>query len=218
MNQKRLDDDYKYHRITPSELKSFKKYLPKIRQAYLQIKSQFIGKTKEYIYVVNNREIRSLVVTFKNSHFMHLCGVKYYHGAKGFIKDLRSNHLKLENLYVKEDGTTFQKLQVIDKVGLLDSLETKISIGNKLVKIHYDNLVRTKADIVGIAIDTDANGDHFPLSLLNLSVSDTHTLTTFDVVAIIEENKITHLKSCLCKQKNCSQKINDYIDKRLHTN
>lgn len=56
---------------------------------------------------------------------------------------------------------------------------------------------------------------HFPLSLLNISVEDTHTLTSFSVVAILEESQRTHVKKCLLKQRNCPRKLNEHIEKLL---
>lgn len=147
---------------------------------------------------------------------MHLCGVKYDKGAKGFINDLKHNKLKLENLYLKEDGSTFQKLEVIDKIPLLNELGTMISIGNNMARIHYDNLLRTEANILGIAIDTDANGIHFPLSLLKISAKDAHTLTSFEVIAILEEDQKTHIKKCLVKKEHCPARVIDCINERIH--
>ncbi|BDR57132.1 PBECR4 domain-containing protein [Xylocopilactobacillus apis] len=208
-----LSNDRDYHKITLSETNSFKKYLPSIQKALRDTKDHFIGKVKIYIYVVNDREICSLPITFQSRHFMHLCGVKYSTGPRGFIKDLERKKLNLQNLYLKEDGSTFQKLEVIDKINLLDTLDTAVSIGNSMARIHYNSLLRTKANILGIAVDNDSNGVNFPLSLLNLSVID--TLTSFKVVAILEENKSTHVKKCLQKDKNCNNKINEYIDQLL---
>lgn len=165
-----LNNDHAYHKITISEINSFKKYIPNIQKAFSLTEKHFIGKVKTYVYIVNSREIRSLPITFQNKHFMHLCGVKYVRGSRGFVNDLRKKKLDLQNLYLKNDGSTFQKLEVIDKIDLLDSLNTKVSIGNKMASIHYSNLLRTKSDILGIAVDTDNNGMNFPLSLLNLSI------------------------------------------------
>ncbi len=46
MNQKLLDNDPDYHKITSSELISFKTYLPKIQNSFSIIKKHFIGKIK----------------------------------------------------------------------------------------------------------------------------------------------------------------------------
>lgn len=146
---------------------------------------------------------------------MHLCGVKYVRGSRGFVNDLRKKKLDLQNLYLKNDGSTFQTLEVIDKIDLLDSLSTKVSIGNKMASIHYSNLLRTKSDILGIAVDTDNNGMNSPLSLLNLSIKDSHTLTSFKVVAILEENKTTHVKRCSQIGEHCSEKVKVEIAKLI---
>lgn len=215
MHYQLLNKDHAYHKITISEINSFKKYVPNIQKAFSLTKKHFIGKVKTYVYVVNSREIRSLPITFQNKHFMHLCGVKYVRGSRGFVNDLRKKKLDLQNLYLKNDGSTFQKLEVIDKIDLLDSLSTKVSIGNKMASIHYSNLLRTKSDILGIAVDTDNNGMNSPLSLLNLSIKDSHTLTSFKVVAILEENKTTHVKRCSQIEEHCSEKVKVEIAKLI---
>ncbi len=84
-----------------------------------------------------------------------------------------------------------------------------------LAKIHYDNLLRTKPNVLGIAVATDDNGMNFPLSLLTISAKDTYTLTSFKVFAILEENKSTHAKKCLLKGKFYNQKIDNYIGQLL---
>lgn len=216
MNRQSLDNNPNYHHITSSEIKAFNKYLPNVRKALDLTKKHFIGKMKTYVYVINNRDVQALSVLFQRKHFMHLCGVEYPTGANGFVSDLQRKKLKLQNLYIKEDGSTFQKLEVIDQIALLDTLDTKVSIGNKRVNIQYDNLLRTKANILGIAVKADNNGINFPLSLLNLSVAE--TFTSFKVVAILEENTSTHVKTCLQIEKDCTEKVKKEIDKLLDIN
>lgn len=148
---------------------------------------------------------------------MHLCGVKYNNGgAQSFFKSLKNQELKLDKLLIKDDSSTFQKLDVIDNIDLLNGLNTKVSIGKSFAGIHYDNMIKSKKQCLGIAIDKDDNGIGYPLSLLNLSKRDTKSLTSFDVVAILEENKLTHKKICLCKRSNCDTKIDKYIEEHLN--
>lgn len=195
-----------YHKITPAEIKAFNARLPAIHIALNTMKKSFIGKKKLYLYVVGNKEIKLQELSFSNRHFMHLCGVKYSNGAKGFINDLNKKRLNLNLLSVKSDGTTFQKLQIIDQIDRLDSLQTQISIGNNMASIHYDSLLKTKERILGIAIKKDANDKYIPLSLLNLSVKDNKSLTSFEVIAILEENEATKERSCVKKREDCPQK------------
>ncbi|QOP54209.1 hypothetical protein HCC75_12520 (plasmid) [Levilactobacillus brevis] len=100
--------------MTPSEINSFKSYLPSIQEAFLLTQKHFIGKIKTYVYVVNNRKICSLPITFQNKHFMHLCGVKYATGARGFIKDLKRKQLNFPNCQIK--CNTFDLFLVIGLV------------------------------------------------------------------------------------------------------
>lgn len=215
MNRQPLDNDQSFHRITPSEVRAFNNYLPSIEKALKLAKKHFIGKIKIYVYVVNNRDVCSLPVFFRNRHFMHLCGVKYVRGANAFARDVKAQRLRLQDLYIKEDGSTFQKLEVVDKIDLLDTLNTKVSIGSNGIKLHFDNLVRTKADVIGMAVKNDKSGENFPLSLLSLPATALRRTTSFNVVAILEENPDTHKRRCAQIEENCTKKIKEEINSLL---
>lgn len=210
-------NDENYHKINTSEIKTFNTYIPIIRESLKTIKTNFIGKKKTYVYVKNMRCIDSISVIFKNNNLMHLYGVKYKDGSKQFVYDIKHKKLNFHYLRVKDDGSTFQKLQVINQIDILNTLNTRISIGNNIANIHYDSLLRSREDILGIAIKNDENGNPYPLSLLNLSNDITKTLTSFKVLAIIEEDVNTHICSCLQRKDNCPQKVNQWIEEFIRS-
>ena len=47
---------------------------------------------------------------------MHLCGVDYRKGAGSFFDDCLNRHVIIDELKIKKDGTTMQKLQVLGSI------------------------------------------------------------------------------------------------------
>lgn len=47
---------------------------------------------------------------------MHLCGLYYSRGAKNFFLDCLDKKLDVSSLLVKKDGTTIQKLAILNSV------------------------------------------------------------------------------------------------------
>lgn len=91
----------------------------------------------------------------------------------------------MENLLVKADGTTFQKLQVINLLPELSKLDLKITSAGKYLKLQYDHAIRTRRELMAIAFQFDTDG-YIPLSLLNLSDTKFRNNELYGVLAIVD--------------------------------
>ena len=75
-------------------------------------------------------EIESVELHFSPTNFSHLCGVDYRKGAGSFFDDCLNRHVIIDELKIKKDETTIQKLQV------LGSIEEVLLFLNKHIEIE----------------------------------------------------------------------------------
>lgn len=156
-----------------------------LKVAFSYVEADLCDRERYYFYQKDGR-IMSMQLKVKRENFMHLCGLSYRNGgAKRFWHDLKHNHLILENLQVKTDGTTFQKLQVISLLPELSKLDVKITSAGKYLKLQYDHAIRTKRELMAIAFQFDIDG-YVPVSLLNLSDTKFRNNTIYGVLAIVD--------------------------------
>lgn len=208
-----------YHRPNTKEILKVKNNYLKIKMALEIIQTDFVARKKTYVYVTNDgRSIGSVELNLSKKNLMHLCGLKYDNGARQFYQGIKSDKLNWSKIWIKDDGTTFQKLAVIDNIDLLNGLNAKISIGkgNKFAVLQYNNLIRSGEDILALAITRDDNNEGIPISLLNLKMKTQRRIgiPAFTVYAIIDENVTTHNKKLRIKN-GCSSKIKQYVDELL---
>ncbi|AKP64124.1 PBECR4 domain-containing protein [Levilactobacillus koreensis] len=186
-------DVVRTHRLTLKEKRQFINELPKIYQAQQFILENLIGKSRFFFYETG-KQVKWLDVRFGKNNFMHLCGIKYQGGAKRFWEKAISNKLSMDFIEVKNDGSTFQKLKVITAIRELNKSKLELTSSGVFLKLHYDHLLRTRKDIMGIAL-TETDYHYTPLSLLNLQNQQGkfNNLGTklFDVIAIVDMDLMT---------------------------
>jgi len=190
---KDYEDDGATHPLNEKEKRQFINNLPKLYSAQKFISDNLIGKARYYFYK-DDRKMKWIEVRFGKKNFMHLCGVKYVGGPRRFWDKACQNRLSLKQLEVKNDGSTFQKLQVINAIKDLGSLKLVITSQGVLLRLHYDHLLRTKREIMGIGLgETDYH--YVPLSLLNLQDQQdkfkTRRTQSFSVAAIVDKDIVT---------------------------
>lgn len=211
-----------YHKPDAVGLDKVKLNYSKIKQALTIIQTEFVSKKKTYIYIANNgRKIGSVELNLRKRNLMHLCGFKYENGARQFFQAINNNKLNWKKVWIKDDGSTFQKLAVIQKLNLLSGLDAEISIGrgNRAAILQYDNLLRSKEEILALAISYDDHGEGIPISLLNLNMKTKRKIgiPAFPVYAVITENVVTHKKQAKIR-KNSPQKIRQLVESKLKDN
>ncbi|MCQ9628664.1 MULTISPECIES: PBECR4 domain-containing protein [Pasteurellaceae] len=138
------------------------RYINLIEEAAKFFNDHFINK--KVIYRTENQEI---TVIFKRTNFMHLCGIRYTDGAAKFFRAAISKKLDLSKMGVKDDGTTFLKLSLLQSVKFLLSAEISLADRAIYLHLHFDKALRTKKQIFALTL---INDEHIfvPQSLLNL--------------------------------------------------
>ena len=152
-----------YKRMTTKESSQIKRYLKSIYKAVNILQADFVDKKISYVGVES-----TISIVFSASNFMHLCGVEYKRGPNLFFQDALDEKIKLENIKIKVDGTTFLKLQVLGSIGLL--LDENISIVGEGIfsSLRYDSAIRTRKKILALSLMQEGT-TYVPISLLNLT-------------------------------------------------
>lgn len=142
-----------------NELKAFSKMLTSTAE---YLKAHFVGKQ---LYFCTQKD--TVMLVFKSSNYMHLCGVNYEKGANSFFSDCLNETIDISMIHVKKDGTTFQKLRVLSAIPLLLRVNTSLVKKGKYLYLEFDFAIRTRQQIVALTLNR-TSGYYYPESLLNL--------------------------------------------------
>ncbi len=152
--QFRTINTLEYNRIVHS--------IPSLYKIAKYFKDNFFGK--KVVYCTRNQKIS---VYFSESNFMHLCGLYYSRGAKNFFLDCLDKKLDVSSLLVKKDGTTFQKLAILNSVTELTSPHVRLTGSGRYLYLEFDYALRTKKQILALTLK-DTSKKIVPQSLLDL--------------------------------------------------
>ena len=141
-----------YRSSNDKEKQKLKIFLPAIQKAAIFYDDSFMNKR-----IVYYTKYRSIELTSIKSNFMHLCGVNYRWGAHRFFDDILSHRLKLDDISIKNDGTTYQKLRVIDNLPELLSKHVRLVTSGKFLFLKYDYALRTSKQILALTLVSNKN-------------------------------------------------------------
>jgi hypothetical protein len=155
-----------YKKMSDKEKNQMIRHLNAIYHAANTLHDNFIDKKLSYVC-----ETSTITIVFSATNFMHLCGIEYHRGTASFFRDSLDKKLSLPHIKIKNDGTTFQKLQVVRCIEML--LDKNISIVGSGVYsyLKYDAAIRTRKKIVALSLKQEAS-TYVPISLLNLTTKE----------------------------------------------
>lgn len=151
-----------YKRPNYNEMRKLQTYFKQMHEAATFFDSYFKGK--KVIFTTQDKEIS---VIFFASNFMHLCGVSYKNGSKCFFDDCVNQRVAVENIMIKKDGTTFQKLQVIGNSRDLITNQVLLTERESYLCLEFDYSLRTRKQILALTL-VESNFKYVPQSLINL--------------------------------------------------
>lgn len=188
---KRNAHENRYVSMTPKDQQRFRENTLVLQAVQTYLYVNFSNREKVYFYVKNQR-IQTLSFLFKSKHFQHLCGFKYERGAKTFWRELVHGRVNIHQLKVLKDGTTWQKIRVLEQLYALGTLDVQITEGGVYLYSDYTNSmisVRHKIFQLLLAEDNDPAIDgQFPFSLRNLQ-GDSHRLPIgYPVIGVLDLN------------------------------
>ena len=100
--------DERFKRMNRNEEKWLVANFNLLRDLAKFFKEHYIGK-----HVISESEGLKVTVKMVKSNFMHLCGIWYRFGAKKFFNNLLEGKVKIQYVFVKKDGLTSQKMEVM---------------------------------------------------------------------------------------------------------
>lgn len=118
--------------------------------------------------IIYKSESNIIQMKFDKIHLMHLTGIKHKKGARVFYKEAKRNKLNVDNLLFKKDGTTTQKLLVIEHTQKLLTKDIELLDGGITLKMSYDNVIRTKEFLIALLLK-NIDDNLIPYSLFNIS-------------------------------------------------
>lgn len=129
----------------------------------------------EFIFVFYNKErkIEYKKVKFMKNNFLHLTGVQTELSPKEFYKNLKKKRLKVDDIKLKEDGTTRLKLEILEKMHHLIYTPTIIGDYDGFLKINLkvDSVVgNTKSQGICMGLKEINQNNYVPKSLLKENV------------------------------------------------
>lgn len=201
-----------YRNLNPKDTIKIIKFFPNLLNTTLFIKENLIGKA---MYILTEETYVKLVVT--ESNFMHLCGIEYREGANKFFNACLNNKLEINSIKIKNDGTTYQKLKVINQLENLFSNPCQLTTGNSYLKLQFDAAIRTRKQIVALAMGNNRDS-YYPLSLLDLK-GMRHFETGDKVICIYTIDLLSNTLTTIFKEKEwnvieCKSEKNGFEIKR----
>jgi hypothetical protein len=157
-----MKKEEQYRRINTLEYNKIIQSIPLLNKIANYFKDYFFGK--KVVYCTYNKKV---AVYFSESNFMHLCGLYYSRGTKNFFLDCLDNKLKVSSILVKKDGTTFQKLAILNFITELTSPHVRLTGSGRYLYLEFDYALRTKKQILALTL-IDTSKKIVPQSLLNL--------------------------------------------------
>ena len=157
-----MKKEEQYRRINTLEYNKIVQSIQLLNKIANYFKDYFFGK--KVVYCTSNQKI---AVYFSESNFMHLCGLYYSRGAKNFFLDCLDNKLKVSSVLVKKDGTTFQKLAILNSITELTSPHVRLTGSGRYLYLEFDYALRTRKQILALTL-IDTSKKIVPQSLLNL--------------------------------------------------
>lgn len=157
-----MKKEEQFRRINTLEYNKIVQSIPLLNKIANYFKDYFFGK--KVVYCTSNQKV---AVYFSESNFMHLCGLYYSRGAKNFFLDCLDKKLEVSSVLVKKDGTTFQKLAILNSITELTSPHVRLTGSGRYLYLEFDYALRTKKQILALTL-IDTSKKIVPQSLLNL--------------------------------------------------
>lgn len=186
-----------YHVANNSEVKRLNKYATNL----VDIASFYRKKLAEgkiyYVYKDQDNHIKTFGVKYGEQNFSHLTGLIFDRkSAKQMLDELSIGKLSQNAILVKNDGTTFDKLAVIDELNSLNTSKIQKLDNIKNVRqadnLHFKDAIKSNSDNYLVAYRYFEPQISRPISLINLNkvrkgYSDYSSIPSNQVLAVLSE-------------------------------
>lgn len=142
-----------------------------LQNAYLFLEKEVYPYTFCYIYGTNKNTSTLGFATNRND-FIHMCGLKYKgkHAKSKFIEDVSKQDIDYKRLWLHADGTSIQKITVINILPcLFNSLNVIVSDQKQTaLSFNYDGYIATNKRVLSLGLKRVNDSLFVPQTLLNL--------------------------------------------------
>ncbi|MDM7655966.1 PBECR4 domain-containing protein [Lactococcus lactis] len=147
-----------------SEFIILQKELPMIKSVLSFIDYELLGK--DIIICTAEKEVAFKI---EKRNIPHLLGISYNGGGKSLWRDFKKKRLSTNNMSIKEDGTTFQKLAALHCFNDLFLKSCFLTGNGKYEKLTFDASIRTGRLLLAIGLKYSDNDQiYYPNTALNL--------------------------------------------------
>ena len=126
---------------------NLKRYYQNLHEAATFFENYFVNRIVTY-YTLN----RKVNVYFSKSNFMHLCGIKYKSGSISFFNDCLYHNISVDEISIKNDGTTIQKLQVLGAISEIIGMYVRLTGKGQFLHLDFDYSLRTNKQILALTL------------------------------------------------------------------
>ncbi|MDR2833396.1 MAG: hypothetical protein LBV67_06755, partial [Streptococcaceae bacterium] len=127
------------------------------------IDNKLLGKQ---IFIFTKSKEITMKISIKN--IPHLYGLYYGYGSRRFWSDLKKRRLDLKKLFIKKDGTTFQKISAMQSIQHLFENESRLIGSGIYERMSFDSAIRTNKLILLIGLVYSENGNFVPNTVLDI--------------------------------------------------
>ena len=163
-----------YHVASIEELARLNTYTETLKEIATFYKNELSNGNIIYAFKQDNK-IKEFIVKYGRENFAHLTGLKFDRkSAKEMLEDLVAGKTEQNAILLKNDGTTFQKLSVLEKAKEL--IGTDAVVLNKLSNVQskrlkFSEALRTEDSQMLMALKDFEAEIYRPYSLINLADS-----------------------------------------------
>lgn len=159
----------------------------KLVNAFEVYKNTFEGKRFVFYSKFNVVEVE-----FRKQNFLHLTGIKTKLTAKNFYRMLEHNRLSINDIKSRNDGTTEQKMNVIDQMPLLLKKCQITNDCSMIVNFELDSIIKTNKVLLAVGVFNKT-----PKTLLNIKRSrfNSNDFENVDCIEVycIKTNELTEI-------------------------
>lgn len=187
-----------YHVATPDELELLNRKSSELRNVARFYKEKLANGKIYYVYK-DGESIKTLKTRFGKENFAHLVGISFdRRNAQQILDDISDGKFSQNAILVKNDYSTFEKLEVVDRLANVisskNSVLSNLSQNSKQAqKLNLNAAIKSFDNSYLLAyryFNPDVMG---PVSLINLSntrkgYSDYSNVPGKEVLAVLSEN------------------------------
>lgn len=188
-----------FHVANQDDLELLNKYSQQLKESAEFYKNNMSKGNVVYVFKQND-EIKALRVKYGEENFAHLVGIRFDRkNASEMLDDIVNGNGEQNAIFLKNDGSTFEKLKVISSINKLvdNDIFTLTNVAENVTqarKLRFDEALKVKDENLLLALKDFEPEVYRPYSLINLenirsNYSDYSSVPDNTVLAVLSETR-----------------------------